>query len=307
MSERIIRTVCGDVSPEAFEFFHCHEHIWIDGSFLGESAPVRPIDDFARSLAELRRLGKGTALVDCQPLSAGGDADILEKLSRRSKVGIVAATGFHKLSFYRPDSYILSADADRLEERFRKEAERCGVIKTAVEKEGVTGRYEVLHTAAAKTAAATGLPVVVHIDPGADPVALSVYYRDRGVGGAVILCHLDRAEPDISLHLRAAERGAFLEYDTIARPKYHSDEREIRIIRQVCDAGFGDRILLGLDTTRERLKSYGCESAAGLDYLENTFIGSLRAGGLDEETVDLLIRRNPRHAISFITREGKKR
>lgn len=303
MSECIIRTAAGDVSPKAFDFFHCHEHIWIDGGFLGGDAPVRPIDDFDRSLAELKRLNKGTALVDCQPLSAGGDADILKRLSGRSGIGLIAATGFHKLSFYKADSYILQGDAGQIGERFLRETARCGVIKTAVPKEGIAGRYETLHTVAAKVAAATGLKLIVHMDPGADPLAVLDFYGEFGIGDGVILCHLDRAEPDISLHIRAAERGAFLEYDTVARPKYHSDEQEIRIIRQVCDAGFGHRILLGLDTTRERLRSYAGEGAAGLDYLENTFICELRAGGFDEETVDLFTRRNPRNAISFIRKE----
>ncbi|MBR5768445.1 MAG: phosphotriesterase [Clostridia bacterium] len=303
----VIRTVNGDLSPDSFDLFHCHEHIWIDGSFLGPESPVRPIDDFEKSLSELKLLKKGTLLVDCQPLNVGGDFGCFRRLSAESGIGIVASTGFHKLCFYRDDSRVLKAREYDLRRSFFRQAGRCGIIKTAVEKEGITGRYEVLHTAAARTASETGLKVIVHTDPGSDALGLLDFYARLGVEeSCVILCHLDRTEPDIGIHIEAARRGAFLEYDTIARPKYHTDEDEIGIIGRVCGAGYEKNVLLGLDTTRERLRSYCENTAVGLDYLENNFIKKLRGHGFDEKTVELMIRDNPRKAISFVPKEIKK-
>ena len=307
MKDRIIRTVAGDVCPDSFDFFHCHEHIWIDGNILGPDSPVRPIDDFQASLSELALLSKGTAIVDCQPASAGGSTSTLKRLSAKSGIGIIASTGFHKLCFYRAESGIVNAKFRDIRRKFSYESRKCGVIKTAVEENGIRGRYEILHAAAASVSRATGLKVIVHTDPGSDAAGILDFYRENGVDETgVILCHLDRTEPDVSVHIEAARRGAYLEYDTIARGKYHSDEEEIGIIRKICDSGLSDKILLGLDTTRERLKSYGGIRAAGLDYLEKTFITKLKAHGFSDGIIDLFVRDNPRSALSFIPKEKKQ-
>ncbi|MBO4770881.1 MAG: hypothetical protein J5563_08895 [Clostridia bacterium] len=304
MKDRIIRTVAGDVSPDSIDFFHCHEHIWIDGNKLGSDSPVRPIDDFQKSLSELALLSKRTAIVDCQPVSAGGSTAILKSLSAKSGVGIISSTGFHKMCFYHAESSILNAKLCDLKRKFSNESRKCGVIKTAVEKNGIRGRYEILHTAASSVSRATGLKVVVHTDPGSYAVDVLDFYRENGVEEtSVVLCHLDRTEPDISVHIEAARRGAYLEYDTIARGKYHSDEEEIGIIRKICDAGLSDKILLGLDTTRERLKGYSGSAVVGLDYIEKTFITKLKAHGFSDGTIALFVRENPRTALSFIPKE----
>ena len=65
---------------------------------------------------------------------------------------------------------------------------------------------------------------------------------------------------DYMLHV--AGTGVYIEMDTIGRYKYHSDEEEVRLIRMLLDHGHEDRILLGLDTTRKRMKSYGGDMAS---------------------------------------------
>lgn len=93
--------------------------------------------------------------------------------------------------------------------------------------------------------------------------------------------------------------GVYLEFDTVARPKYHSDGYEIKLIQTVCDAGFSDRLLLGLDTTRQRLRSYGDPSAPGLDYIITRFIPQLIGSGIPAGTVDMFMKHNPAGALSF--------
>jgi phosphotriesterase-related protein len=93
-----------------------------------------------------------------------------------------------------------------------------------------------------------------------------------------------------------AAAGAWLELDTIGRFKYHSDEAEMDMIRYLHDHGLGGRILLGLDTTRRRMRSYGGD--IGLDYIHASFFPLLRQNGFQEPQLRLMIAGNPAKALA---------
>jgi len=112
----------------------------------------------------------------------------------------------------------------------------------------------------------------------------------------VILCHADRQASDFSIHERIADAGCYLEYDTIGRFKYHSDEDEVRLILHMLARGHRDRLLLSLDATAARLSSYGGE--IGLDYLLRTFLPMLRQSGVPEADILRMTRENPASAFS---------
>lgn len=309
----MIRTVLGDVSPSALGFCQSHEHIYL------RRCPAQaggPIDDEAKSLAELLayREAGGGAVVDAQPVGAGRDAEVLERLSRQSGVHIAASTGFHKLSYYPADHWVFSASEEEAARLFTEELEqgmyldgdtafpgkrgqaKAGQIKTALDAEGLTPPYRKLFTAAAAAAKATGRPVMVHIEKDSDPLLLAGFFESRGLEAArLIFCHLDRAIPDIAVHKELCRRGIYLEYDTIARPKYHDDNRELAIIREMAAEGFAERLLMGLDTTAARLRSYG--GMPGLVYIIEGFIPKMRSWGIPDDQAALFFRENPARAF----------
>ena len=90
--------------------------------------------------------------------------------------------------------------------------------------------------------------------------------------------------------------GAYVEYDTIGRFKYHADEREARLILHMMEKGYRDRLLLSLDTTAERLGRYG--GAISLTYLIERFLPRLRAAGVPEEDLLAITRTNPARALA---------
>ena len=93
----------------------------------------------------------------------------------------------------------------------------------------------------------------------------------------IMISHMDRVI-DIEKNAGLAELGVFLEYDTIARFKYHSNEDEVKLISEMVGRSFGRQILLGMDTTRERMQAYGGE--IGLTYIKATFLPENRAQGI---------------------------
>jgi phosphotriesterase-related protein len=248
-------------------------------------------------------------------VGCGRDAERLAALERASGVRIIASTGFHKTVFYPEDHWIFKIDSRELADIFASELEagmfalcdssppairtpyRAGYVKTALDKDGLTGPYEPMFAAAVSAAKRTGRALMVHIEQGADPIALADYLAASGPGlPRVVFCHMDRAVPDLAVHREICSRGIYLEYDTIGRPKYHDDEREADIALEMLAAGFEDRLLMGLDTTRERLASYG--GRPGLTHIIRSFIPLLRRRGVAEGPIRKIFLDNPANFFS---------
>ena len=313
-----IRTVQGDIAPETLGFTHCHEHIFIQRGRSAEMFPALLLDDYEISLRELKlfREAGGGALVDAQPVMAGRIAEWLLKASQESGIHIVASTGFHKTCYYYDDGYIFHKTEQEITELYISEIKqgmftskqagmqrsdaRAGIIKTAVDSGGIFADkvYEKLHSAAAAAQVETGIPVMCHIEKGADVEETLRFYINSGVPAQRIwLAHVDRADADIGHHKAVLSTGAYLEYDTIARPKYHSDTHECKLIMNMIAAGFVNQLLLGLDSTRERLESYG--GKAGLRYLHDVFLPFLKSAGATESDIQRLMFENPKEALSY--------
>jgi len=76
------------------------------------------------------------------------------------------------------------------------------------------------------------------------------------------------------------------------------DEAEAAWIVEMLEEGIGQQILLGLDTTRSRLKSYG--GTIGLDHIACVFLPMLKQCGASDEDVRRFMVDNPGKALSFI-------
>ena len=314
----MIHSVAGPLPPDRLGHCQAHEHLFIRAGRPRAVHPPLWMDDLELTVRELGayRAAGGRAVVDAQPVGCGRMAGYLAAASARSGVHVVAATGFHKTLYYPPGHWLLSSGEERLAELFAGELEegmfedgdaafpaertaaRAGVIKTALEPPGLAGPYPALFGAAARAALRTGAPVLCHVEQGSDPLALVRFLGERGLPPErLILCHLDRSHPDPAFHLRVAAAGVWLEYDTIGRPRWHDDAAEIALLREVLAAGFEGRVLLALDTTRERLAAYG--GAIGLDYLLTRFLPEARRGGISERSIERLMRENPARALSW--------
>lgn len=120
------------------------------------------------------------------------------------------------------------------------------------------------------------------------------FYDNKGINPSkLILCHADRFVFDMEEHEKAASLGAFLEYDTIARMKYHSDSDEINIIKYMLNKGYVNNILISLDTTKSRLENLG------LAYIIQTFIPLLKENGVEEKEIEQITITNCKKALSF--------
>lgn len=315
---REIVTVTGTIKPEEVGFCQFHEHLLVS---MGKSYEINPaiyMDDILKSAAEAALFKKagGSTLIDAQPGGCNRMAEGLSEISRRTGVSIICATGFHKMMFYPEGHWIFSSGEDALTDFFVRElqvgvsnhcdfglpqdigGEKAGIIKCALDHVNLTPQYEKLFRAAARAALTTDRTMMVHIEKGSDPVGLLNYLLHLGMNPAhLVFCHMDRAVSDIGVHRTVLEAGVFLEFDTIGRFKYHSDEDEIALMRNLMDAGYEDQLLFSLDTTRARLKFYDPD-AIGLDYILNTFTSKMRSAGISQEQIDKISNRNCIQALA---------
>nr|WP_263324390.1 hypothetical protein [Neobacillus sp. Marseille-Q6967] len=312
-----ITTVTGPIAPEEIGFCHSHEHLFLKEGPAAKIDPSLQIDDFDKTVQELNLFKEvgGTTIVDAQPIGSGRHSQWLMAASQETGVQIVASTGFHKLIFYPENHWIRTTDADILSELFIDELQngmytdgdeawpkeritaKAGIIKTASDFEGVGGHIYRLFKAAAQAALATGAPIMSHTELGRAALDQIKLFTDFGLSPRqLIICHLDRKMDNVDYMLHVASTGVYLELDTIGRFKYHSDEEEVELIIKLIEAGYENQILLGLDTTRKRLKSYGGD--LGLDYLVQTFLPKLESGGVSKALIKKMMHDNPAKAFS---------
>lgn len=308
----MIRTICADIPDEQLGWCQCHEHLLIAD---GPSRAINPalwMDDYEKSLAEVQRyrVAGGKSIVDAQPFMCGRMAEQLLRISRESGVNIVCTTGFHKLEFMENPQWVQEKTTEQIAHTYLGELTigikdkigslmdaKAGVVKCVVVKGGFTQHaiYAKLFEAVARAAKQASAPVMIHFDPDTDAIAVVRFFQKMGVATSkLLLCHLDRTRYDIGYHKELAQTGAFLEYDTIHRYRYHDDEKELALIETMVHEGYASQLLLSLDTTRERLTSYG--AAFGLDDILNRF-GSMIKKRIGAETLDLMMIKNPAKAL----------
>ncbi len=311
-----VRTVTGDIDSGTLGHCQCHEHIFLAKGKSYEVNPALWMDDEAASRRELnlyKEAGGGT-IVDAQPVGGGSMPRQLYDASVTTGIRIVASTGFHKLIFYPEDHWLFTAEADEIAEYFTYDitigmagdadndrpfyryGTRAGIIKCALDMQGLEGVYTKLFRAAVNAHMATNAPIMVHTEDGAHAGELVDFMTGLGVlPEKLILCHMERSVTRMDEKIRAAKTGVYLQCDTIARYKYHNDEDEALFLKRMCDEGLEERLLLGLDTTRQRLKSYGGET--GLDYILTDFLPLLKKQGFSDEQLHRFCAENPAQAL----------
>jgi phosphotriesterase-related protein len=314
-----IMTVTGKIQNTNPGHCQVHEHVFVADNPAVSKNPALLIDEIDKSEAELIRYYKagGRMIGDAQPLGAGRSITSLERLSLATNVKIVASTGFHMPMFYPADHYIFTTEEDRLKELFLKElTEGCyadgaiewpvqqteikaGMVKAAIGNESITGAVRVRLAAAGAAAAAAGVPLMLHTDQGLHAIEAIKLLEEKGLApDRILLCHADRQTDDFAIHFEIARTGVWLEFDTIGRFRYHDDESEIRLVKTLLDNGHINRLLLSMDPTRERLKTYG--GSVGMDYIIETFIPALISAGVGKAEIRQITVDNPATALSVI-------
>ena len=307
-----IMTVTGWQHPDDLGFCQPHEHLMISAGISSTLNPALCIDDVEKSIKDVLDYKKagGQTIIDAQPAGCNRMETALLEISKRTGISIIASTGFHKHIFYPKNHWIFYEPLETLRDFFIHELSvgmhtdinqnftksylpiKAGQIKVAFDTQGLTPMYQKCFHAATQAAVTCDVPLMVHIEQGSAPLVLLKQLLSWGIPAKrIIFCHLDRKIMPLSYYTDVLEQGIVLEFDTIGRFKYHSDNEEAELIMKLLDLGFENQLLISLDTTRERLRSYN-EDGIGLDYLFTSFLPLLKQFGVTKQQIEKITQKN---------------
>lgn len=301
----VIRTVNGDIAPEALGICYAHEHVICRPPVEDQDLILDSEEAAIRELSWFREAG-GRAIVEMSPADYGRDVQALRRISTATGVHLIAATGHHKEAFCGP--WVRERTISELADRFIREIVegidgtdiRAGVIKAGSSLNRITADEEKVFRAAAIAHRHTRAPISTHTEAGTMGLEQVALLRSEGVDPAkIIIGHVDR-KLEWEYHLALARAGVYLSYDQIGKEKYAPDRLRIEFIRRLIAEGHGKQILLGGDMARKSYwPSYGTGGGPGLTYILWRFVPWLRSEGVSEEAIADLLIHNPARALAI--------
>ena len=339
--EQYIRTVCGDIDVTQIKSVLVHEHIiwdiiqpnknqiktpieynnrWqtnYETNLNAENSFQNNINIATEELNILKSYG-GDLIVDQSTHGIGRDPLSLYKISKNTKMNIVAAAGTYCSNYLKNE--IKSLNIDQLVDRFTSEIE-TGIEQTNI-KAGIIGEIGCSDSldnfeknaliAAAKTHKITGAAISVH--PGKKPESpfrlINILENERVDISKVAICHIDRTYPNGNRVEELLRKGVFVEWDFFGIENSHLwlkdielpiDRDRIKLIKKMFKLGFGNKILISQDIcSKTGLHKWG---GHGYEHIFKNVIPLMKDYGMNNEQIDQLIRINP---INFLSIKNNK-
>jgi predicted metal-dependent phosphotriesterase family hydrolase len=303
-----IDTVTGPVPADQLGTTLMHEHVLVDFIGAAEVSPSRYDADhaFARILPHLkqvRTLGCRT-LVECTPAYLGRDPLLLRRLSEASGVRILTNTGYYGAAedkFVPAHAYGESAAelARRWVREWQEGIDDTG-IKPAFMKIGVdAGKLSEIDAklveAAALTTRETGLPIASHTGNGIAAYDQLDLLERRDVPLSSFIWVHAQSEKDSAFHIRAAKRGAWVEFDGVG-PK--TVDRHVELVTRMRTEGLLHRVLVSHDAGWYRVGEPDGGEFRPYDTIFTAFLPALKASGLTDADLQQLLVENPRAALT---------
>jgi len=328
---KFIRTLIGDLSPDALGITNGHEHIvcrppyWVekkaDDLILdNEEASLLDVLDFKNS--------GGQSIVDATAIDYGRDVEAVVRISKKSGVNFIGTAGFNKSFLWDakvPErlksiigdydkfiDWIEQSSQEKLVEHVVSEVNvglegtnyKAGQVKFGTGYNSITPMEEKTIRVIAKAHIITGAPIHSHTEAGTMAIEQIEILKSEGIDlSAVSFGHMDR-NIDLYYYEQIATTGAFLSFDGIGKNKYGPESQRINAIKELIRMGFEDQILIGGDTARKSYYRHYGSYGLGLGWLLERwiprFIDECNREGLDgEKLAKKLLIENPKRYLEF--------
>jgi phosphotriesterase-related protein len=309
-----IETVQGPIDPDSLGVTAIHEHVMVDFVGADRVSPSRYNADavFREALPKLQELkARGcAALVECTPAYLGRDPRLLKHLSQASGVHIITNTGYYGAA---NDKFIpklaWTETAEQIAQRWIREARdgidgtgiRPGFMKIGVDSGPLSAIDAKLIHAAAISHEATGLRLHVHTGNGMAAMGIIDLLTKLDVPPSAYVWVHAQSEKDRKLHVEAAQRGAWIEFDGI-NPKSLDDH--VRAVCEMIELGHLHNLLISQDSGWYRVGEPGGGQFNGYTYMFESFIPALEAKGVTKAQIRALLVSNPASVLTLLPSRG---
>ena len=340
-----VQTVLGPVAPEGLGATLMHEHApSVDWSEL-YATPAAPLGSLReRMLAETSGMlnafhqslakedGPG-AIVECTPIRVGRYPQLLVDLARRTKVHIIASTGFwcEALAPQHPWAVRLGVEpggAAKMADLFVREitegmedphggrGERFTAIRAGAIKIGTSALMrpseKAIHIAAATASRQTGCPITTHTTDGGGLEQARLLLESGAASERVIIGHQGHMDDGKNAeagdyHLEIARLGCYLQFDRVGAGNYDCD-KQARLIQNLVAGGFERQILVSHDHVPYFYRAFSAETKDSQGWRENRadftivttkLAASLEQLGVSQGQIRTILVENPQRVLAF--------
>jgi len=303
-----VRTVLGDISPEALGVTYMHEHLIIESEIVKKDYEHIYLPSTEDAIAEVLLCKKAgvQSMVDCMPTGSGRNPQKLRKISELTGINIIATTGLHHDRYYRKDDEIEKLSSSQLGQIFINEIEngmddteiKAGIIKVVTSGSEIKDREIKLFEAAAFAHDKTGTPIISHCEHGKGAVEQIQLFTKLGIKlNRVTLSHTDK-ENDHGYHRELLSSGINVEYDQSLRQFNEEQPESALLTMAMIEAGHLNQIMLGTDGARRSLWS-SLGGTPGLSWLYTGWGRKLKELGASEDVLSRLFNHNPSAFLAF--------
>ena len=310
-----VMTVRGAVPAAQLGATLPHEHILLD--FIGADQISRDrynqdvvFEAVVPKVQQAKDLGCDT-LVECTPKWIGRDVILLRRLSRATDLQILTNTGYYgagrnkflpRHAFTESILELSGRWIDEWTDGIDQTGIRPGFIKIGVDSGRLSDIHRKLVRVAARTHLHTGLTIAAHSGDGVAALDELATLREEGVAGSAFIWVHAQNEADEDAHLRAAEQGAWVEFDHISSK---SLAKHVSMVQAMKARGFLGRVLVSHDAGWYEVGKPDGGDFRTYDTLLTEFVPALKAAGFADDEVSQILVKNPRDAFGVRVR-GKE-
>jgi phosphotriesterase-related protein len=245
----IINSVLGPLDTKNLGFTLMHEHVMSQG-FVARNYPElfgdRFLDRIIDGIAAAKQGGVDT-IIDATTFDLGRDVSLLAEISRRTKVNIIACTGW----WMNLPSYLAGHSPDLYADLFVREIQegiagtgiKAGILKSAADFGGVTATGEIMLRAVARAHRRTQVPIMLHsYAPEHVAKRQLAILKEEGVDlKRVAVDHVNDTK-DMEYITWLLEQGCYLGMDRYPGLNLSAHART-ETLKWLIDAGWVDRLL----------------------------------------------------------------
>lgn len=305
MSSGTVHTVRGPVAAQRLGRTLMHEHVFCDFyRVTGSLNQLLNDENLAKEELEYLLAAGGSALVECTTPDMGRNVEGLRRVSEATGLHIVAGTGWYRQPYYPPEVDRLSTNelvevmVRELTEGVADTTVRAGIIgEIGANLDYLSAQEERVLRAAARAQKATGAPLTTHASMYPVGIAQLDILSEEGVDlSRVVVGHCD-TYLSLEYHEAILRRGAYVQFDTVARNHMNPDVRRTDAMVELLRRGWVDKLLLSSDRChRSDLRAFG---GPGYAVVFTAFFSALRERGVSQGELDQMTIANPATVLAW--------